>query len=197
MLSAGEVTASWELVGGQQRLTTIHLLLGCLSEVAQLLGKVPFHLRYETREDSVEYLAAPDSTRALMNVDYYHIFQAHEAIVAWFSSRDGSARRNLLKCLTQPNECGANVRVIWYELGEAEEPRAVFIRLNVGRIPLTSAELIRALFLRGDGATDEEMHRRHRIAQDWDLVEKHLHDSEYWFFLQSGTSGVLAPLDGQ
>ncbi|GAB4569395.1 MAG: DUF262 domain-containing protein [Haliangiales bacterium] len=177
---------SWELVDGQQRLTTIHLLLGCLSEVAQLLGKKPFGLQYETREGSADYLAAPDPTLASTNVDYHHMFRAREAIASWFNDRDGSARIDILKCLTQPSDRGANVRVIWYELGEEQDPRAVFIRLNVGRIPLTSAELIRALFLRGDGATDEEVHRRHRIAQDWDLVEKRLHDSEYWFFLQSG-----------
>lgn len=119
-------------------------------------------------------------------MDYHHIFRAREAIASWFSDRDGSARIDILKCLTQPSDRGANVRVIWYELGEEQDPRAVFIRLNVGRIPLTSAELIQALLLRGDGATDEEVHRRHRVAQDWDLVEKRLHDPEYWFFPQSG-----------
>ncbi len=178
---------SWELVDGQQRLTTIHLLLGCLSEVAHLLGKKPFGLRYETRADSADYLADPDPKLSSTNVDYHHMFQAREAIVDWFNDRDGSARIDLLKCLTQPSDRGANVRVIWYELSEEQDPRAVFIRLNVGRIPLTSAELIRALFLRGDDATDEEVQRRHRIAQDWDLIEKRLHNPEYWFFLQSGS----------
>ncbi|CAN5161636.1 DUF262 domain-containing protein [soil metagenome] len=177
---------SWELVDGQQRLTTIHLLLGCLADIAQLLGKKPFGLRYETREGSAEYLAAPNADLASTNVDYHHMFRAREAIAAWFGSRDGSARIDLLKCLTQPSERGANVRVIWYELAEEQDARGVFIRLNIGRIPLTSAELIRALFLRGDGTTEEERHRRHRIAQEWDLNEKRLHDPAYWFFLQSG-----------
>lgn len=184
---------SWELVDGQQRLTTILLILGYLSDVAQLLGKKPFELQYATREGSADFLSAPDPTLASTNVDYHHMFRAYEAIAAWFDSRDGAARIDILKCLTQPNDRGANVRVIWYELGEEQDPRAVFIRLNVGRIPLTSAELIRALFLRGDGAMDEEVHRLHRIAQDWDLVEKRLHDPEYWFFLQSGSSGHAPP----
>ncbi len=177
---------SWELVDGQQRLTTIHLLLGCLADVAQMLGKKPYELRYETREDSAAYLKAPTAEAASTNVDYHHMYRAREAILGWFEEHDGAARVDLLKCLTQPNDRGANVRVIWYELTKEQVPRAIFIRLNVGRIPLTSAELIRALFLRADGAEDDERRRRHRIAQDWDLIEKRLHDPSYWFFLQSG-----------
>jgi len=78
-----------------------------------------------------------------------------------------------------------NVRVIWYRLDEAEDPRAAFIRLNVGRIPLTSAELIRALFLRGGDRGDDELKRDQAlIAQDWDMMERRLQDSAFWWFLQ-------------
>lgn len=185
---------SWELVDGQQRLTTIYILLGCLADVARLLGKTPYRLRYETREGSAEYLEAPTAEGATKYVDYHHIYEAREAILGWFKKHDGAARVDLVKCLTQPDGRGANVRVIWYELGKDQVPKDVFLRLNVGRIPLTSAELIRALFLRADAAGGDDR-RRQRISQDWDLIEKRLHDPRYWYFLQSETRDPPARIE--
>ena len=38
------------------------------------------------------------------------------------------------------------VRVIWYEVADVDA-KELFVRLNVGRIPLTDAELVKALLL--------------------------------------------------
>ena len=52
------------------------------------------------------------------------------------------------------NEFGAdhanNIRVIWYEVSDEEQSSSIdiFTRLNIGKIPLTNAELIKALLLR-------------------------------------------------
>ncbi len=46
-----------------------------------------------------------------------------------------------------------HVRVIWYEAADDVDATTLFTRLNVGRIPLTDAELVKALLLsrsRGD-----------------------------------------------
>lgn len=32
------------------------------------------------------------------------------------------------------------VKIIWYEVGEAEDAIGLFTRLNIGKIPLTNAE---------------------------------------------------------
>ena len=44
---------SWEVVDGQQRLTTIYLILTCHQQMVELaLGKKPFALSFETRAET-------------------------------------------------------------------------------------------------------------------------------------------------
>ena len=70
----------WELVAGQQRLTTLHLLVRALG------GQPGWTLRYETRAESSDFLARPDAERASMNIDFHHIWQAEQAIKAEIAS---------------------------------------------------------------------------------------------------------------
>jgi len=176
----------WDLVDGQQRLTTIRLIFHTLRELAEHIGKRPFALSYETRPESRAFLENPTEDQANKNIDFHYMFSALQAIQSWFAARDGTDRIDLLNCLTRADDRGPNVRVIWYELDPAEKPEDAFIRLNAGRIPLTSAELIRALLLRADDTLLESRDAQ-QIAQDWDLLERRLHDDAFWFFLQSST----------
>lgn len=81
-----------------------------------------------------------------------------------------------------------NARVIWYELDKDDDAIEAFTRLNVGKIPLTNAELIRALFLcsknfeGGNATTLQQL----KIAQEWDSIEKVLQSPKIWYFLCSG-----------
>jgi hypothetical protein len=184
---------SWDLVDGQQRLTTLYLLLGCLEEVARLLGKGRYQLAYETRDSSAGYLDNP--TEDPDNIDFHHMWRARAAILEWFERRDGNLKVDFVQLLTRPNGQGANVRVIWYELSPEADARQAFIRLNVGRIPLTSAELIRALLLRAADDNAEESRRRRQIASEWDAIEKRLHDAQFWGFLVSSTQEPPARIE--
>lgn len=76
------------------------------------------------------------------------------------------------------------VKIIWYELPESENAVNAFTRLNIGKIPLTNAELIRALFLRSKNfSLRTSKLEQLKIAQEWDLMEKALQDDEFWYFL--------------
>ena len=169
-----------DLVDGQQRLTTLFLIL----QRAERVGS--YSIEYATRPGSAGFLADPDPDRASQNIDFHHMAAAREVIDAWFAERGREwADVDVLKCITQPSARGPNVRVIWYELDPDQDPVAVFVRLNVGRIPLTSAELIRALLLRSDREAAPAEHERTQIAQEWDAVEKRLQDPAFWFFLSN------------
>lgn len=178
----------WELVDGQQRLTTIVLLLACLKPLVAALEKSQFAITYETRsETSGAFLQSIDLSQRDANIDFHHICNAYDAINKWFSGRDGTHKLKLLQCLLNDDQVGRNVKVIWYELPETEDPIEAFTRLNVGKIPLTNAELIRALFLRSrnfprTSVTQQQL----RIAQEWDNIEKVLQSDEVWYFLQGG-----------
>ena len=66
------------------------------------------------------------------------------------------------------------VNFIWYESVD-EDPIKVFTRLNIGKIALTSSELIKALFLNRSNfagkSTDSLRLRQQEIASEWDKIE--------------------------
>lgn len=173
----------FEVVDGQQRLTTIYILLTYLKEITDVLGKSRFNITFETRGESNEpFLAEIDLNRAEENVDFFHICEAYKAVDAWFTNRDSSHKLLLLQHLLNDDEVGRNVKVIWFELSENDNPVDAFTRLNVGKIPLTNDELIRALFLRREAIDESDALR---IAYEWDQVEKALQADSFWYFLRN------------
>ena len=177
----------YEVVDGQQRLTTIYILLTYLKQIMTVLGKTRFTLTFETRGEANDaFLADIDLKRANENIDYFHICEAYRAIEAWFSKRDSMHKLELLQHFLNDDEVGRNVKVIWFELSETENAVDAFTRLNVGKIPLTNDELIRALFLRRQAPTklDSEALQL-RIAHEWDQLEKSLQSDSFWYFFSN------------
>lgn len=80
------------VIDGQQRLTTIHIILTYLSDILQLLGKKKYSIHYETREGSAEFLEHIDCERRSENIDYFHICQAYDTVKEWFNEKDGTVK---------------------------------------------------------------------------------------------------------
>ena len=179
MLLAGQ-DGSYEVVDGQQRLTTLLLILRHFNDrAAKKYQQTLYALVYATRPDLLAFLENPSDVLAKKNIDYFHIAQAMKVIEAWFAKRESEVEAIKDTFLNK-------AKVIWFQLSAGENPVAAFTRLNVGKIPLTNGELIRALFLRSaPGEADEG--RRLRIAYEWDLVEKALQDPALWSFLRNET----------
>ena len=174
-----------EVIDGQQRLTTIYILLTYLKELMSILKKSRFEINYETRGDANEpFLSKIDVSRCNENIDFFHICEAYHAIEAWFSKRDSTHQIKFLQHLLNDDEAGRNVKVIWYQLSDQDNPVEAFIRLNVGKIPLTNDELIRALFLRNNSDSEGESLQL-RIAYEWDQLEKSLQSDSFWYFLSN------------
>lgn len=182
----------WEIVDGQQRLTTIYIILTCLKDIPSLLCKAPYEISYETRTKSSDFLANIEEDQARDNIDFFHIYKAKEAVKSWFEEQEDSDKYTSIKTplLNLDNK---NVKVIWYELSDYEVPTQVFSRLNVGKIPLVSAELIKALFLKSSNFTLESKSKDAQsllqltLSQEWDAIEKSLQNDAFWYFLSNET----------
>lgn len=173
----------WELVDGQQRLTTILLILGYFnSRFAEDFRKQLYTLEYETRPESREYLVSLDENKRDQNIDFHFIFEAYSNIRAWF--KDKVHRINDIESVFLNK-----VKIIWYQLAEAENVTDVFTRLNMGKIPLVNAELVKALFLKSSNFSSAGQTVRHlqqlNIAQEWDAIEKRLQDDAFWYFVSN------------
>lgn len=180
--------SSFEIVDGQQRLTTIYIILTCLEEMVAKLGKARFRLTFETRGEANErFLDQIDLQRDTECIDFYHICEAYRAVQKWCETHPPEQQFKLLEHLLN-NDSGRNVRVIWFELGDNDNPVNAFTRLNVGKIRLTNDELIRALFLgRGRQEQTGDDSLKVQIACEWDLFEKELRSEDFWAFLTDDT----------
>jgi hypothetical protein len=160
----------WELIDGQQRLTTLYLILSHI-RTHMPTTRVKYSLEYETRQHSAAYLKRPTEDDRHANIDFFFIFQASERIREWFAATANPALTavNFYKALTE------RVYVIWYEAPADVDSRTLFTRLNVGRIPLTNAELIKAVLL-------SKIERRDEVAAQWDSIERDLRSPEVWAF---------------
>lgn len=170
----------FEVVDGQQRLTTLMLILRHFNERLTEKYRQPiFTLEYETRPELLKFLDQPTEELASKNVDFFHLKMAMDSIESWFSDKESELEE--IKSAFQ-----GKVKVIWYEIAETEHPVDVFTRLNVGKIPLTNDELIRALFLkRFSGDETESQNLQTLIAYEWDHIEKTLQSDAFWYFVSN------------
>ncbi len=165
----------YDLIDGQQRLTTIYILL-------RYVHQNYFSFEYETREKTKDFLNNMDPQLAQTNIDFFHIYQAYTTIKDWLEETfPADTDSHLYKLCNYVKE---KVKVIWYEVGAEADPIALFTRLNIGKIQLTNAELIRALFL-SDTPNGMENRRKYEMAIQWDDIEKQLRDDDgaFWAFI--------------
>lgn len=180
-----EQGSDWELIDGQQRLTTLYLIFFYMQRRCWNSTGPRYSICYETRMDSAEYLKTLDPKLRDKNIDYFHLYQAYERIDEWFKNHGDSycqedvaatLRRYMLE----------SVGVIWYEAPDnpddnVKDSAALFTRLNMGRIPLTDAELVKASLFSAVRKSHPE--RASELAAQWDSIERDLRDPDIWAFV--------------
>ncbi len=196
----------WNLIDGQQRMTSIFLVVKYFECRGIYEGQNMPQIGYETREKSEVYLqglkidtkdpnAEPkcyDSEDKLIdnkeNIDYRYMSRAFAAINKWFIEKS-VGKGSLFSPIKFQEIFLYNTRVIWYELPDGEDETESFTRLNLGKIPLTNAELIKALFLNSSNfknkqtSANEMKLEQIKIAAEWDRIENTLCNDEFWLFI--------------
>lgn len=156
------------VIDGQQRLTTIFIIL-------KYLGENLFEIEYETRKGSGDFLQnIEESDGKNGNIDYHHMREAYQTITDWFTEQEDQKESFKQKLLE-------NVRFIWYEIPQNENAYTVFKRLNSGKLSLTNSELIKAVILNDEDK--EENFRQEDIAREWENIENHLENNNLWYFI--------------
>ena len=171
----------WELIDGQQRLTTLWLIFNYMHISGYQDFRAAYNLEYETRPGCRDYLQTLDAQQALENIDYFHLRAAHDAIAQWFETNAGNGQIKGNRITRIYNYLSDSVHIIWYEVPAEEKPIPLFTRLNQGRIPLTDAELLKAVLL-----THADKERKTEIAAQWDSMERDLQRAEIWAFAAGG-----------
>ncbi|WP_410875110.1 DUF262 domain-containing protein [Nocardia sp. A7] len=180
----------WELIDGQQRLTTLFLIIQYIHRTVLRAGQPRYVLEYQTRAASQVYLCELDSDDHEKNIDFFHIFQAYECIREWFEGRSNPFQA-AIDFFTATSK---SLKIIWYEAPEQMDSKELFRRLNVGRIPLTDAELVKAHLLSRFRSTDGP-DRAHQVAAQWDVIERDLRNPELWTFATTRSPHVATHID--
>lgn len=198
----------YEVIDGQQRLTTFKILLHCLKQIEKDLRIPDYEIFYETRSCSsfikklydnelyidllkldLETINTNWNTLKLekeeVNRDNFHIYSSYCTCTF------------LLKNLSQEEitliveKIKEQIKFIWYEINLKElntSAEKLFININKNKIRLTGADLIKALFIL-DIENDlnyniEIKHlKKQTLANEWDEIEQALGDPDFWFFL--------------
>ena len=182
-----ERKGEWIVIDGQQRLTTIYLILKALgNELCRLID-------YDRRS----YIEECDSSDEIKkdNIEIFHLTSAKYFIDRWIHLEK---RNDEEKKWINPKDVKIDIEVfrnkileqtkfIFYNVGEVSEGQEhdIFNNLNSGKIALTNAELIKALFLNKVGKEDiihREVEQR-LLADEFEQIERTLRQDDFWYFL--------------
>ena len=155
-----------EVIDGQQRLTTILILMKVFDQLNVPKFGLPkthsYTIRYATRPsiqnifDTISITSEPSTNKAVIDesknqwpgmIDSLYIYNAAKTILNWFMDEQPRIFRYGQYFYNTVNSGDKSVQVVWYETNEDKDPHDIFNRMNSLKVGLSCSELIRSIFL--------------------------------------------------
>ena len=163
-LSNNDYNEVYELIDGQQRLTTILLIYSICYENLIKKPNLPYNIMYQY----------------IRNIDETYMQSAIVTIDKWFEHFGDlidDKKEEIRKKLN------SDVIFIWYEIDKSIISNEVFSKINEGKIPLNSSDLFKAVLLNSIDKIDSN--QGVLISKEWDEIESKLNDDNFWYFISN------------
>ncbi len=137
---------TWNVLDGQQRLTTIKLIASFLGMDKDYCLDISYDTREKTK-DFLDNISNKKEEDVGKSMELYYIFHAYEVIKAWFQKNKKEKDKEKIDAIRNVLFEKERTRFVVQEMNIDDDEAKIFQNINQGRIPLSCSELIKALFL--------------------------------------------------